>query len=169
MLNIISNVASISFIIIDIHTIVNLHIVSRIYGSYTRNYLLMRKQCLMYMLLLAASEHAEKNPLVIKFSKRCCRVVQTYCLGRAPTNFHVAERSHLFNNDLFFTSHAPVRSGCVHLSRDNLRWNKNLVLSNELIKVKLPPWKIWKADVSSVSPSSERIEELWVVVVYMRV
>ena len=46
---------------------------------------------------------------------------------------------------------------------------KNLVLSNELIKVKLPPLKIWKADVSSVSPSSERIEELWVVVVYMRV
>ena len=35
--------------------------------------------------------------------------------------------------------------------------NKNLVLSNELIKVKLPPWKIWKADVSSVSPSSERL------------
>ena len=45
----------------------------------------------------------------------------------------------------------------------------NLVLSNELIKVELPPWKIWKDDVSSVSPSSERIEELWVVVVYMTV
>jgi len=53
---------------------------------------LMRKQCLMFMLLLAASEHAEKNALKIKFSKRYCRVVQTYCLGRAPTNFHVAER-----------------------------------------------------------------------------
>ena len=38
--------------------------------------------------------------------------------------------------------------------------NKNLVLSNELIKVNLPPWKIWKADVSSVSPSSERIERI---------
>ena len=37
--------------------------------------------------------------------------------------------------------------------------NKNLVLSNELIKVELPPWKIYKADVSSVSPSSQRIEE----------
>ena len=35
---------------------------------------------------------------------------------------------------------------------------KNLVLSNELIKVKLPPWKIWKADVSSVSPSLERTQ-----------
>ena len=34
---------------------------------------------------------------------------------------------------------------------------ENLVLSNELIKVELPPWKIWKADVSSVSPSSERM------------
>ena len=30
-------------------------IVSCIYGSYTRRYILMRKQCLMFMLLLAAS------------------------------------------------------------------------------------------------------------------
>ena len=30
-------------------------IVTRIYGSYTRSYILMRKQCLMFMLLLAAS------------------------------------------------------------------------------------------------------------------
>ena len=45
------------------------------------------------------------------------------------------------------------------------RWqSENLVLSNELIKSRIPPWKIWKADASSVSPSSERIEELWVVV-----
>ena len=33
---------------------------------------------------------------------------------------------------------------------------ENWVLLNELIKVELPPWKNWKADVSSVSPSSER-------------
>ena len=52
----------------------------------------MRKQCIMFMLLLAASEHVEKNPLEVKFAKRYCRVVQTCCLGRAPTNFHVAER-----------------------------------------------------------------------------
>ena len=30
-------------------------IVIRIYGSYTRSYILMRKQCIMFMLLLAAS------------------------------------------------------------------------------------------------------------------
>ena len=55
-------------------------LVSRIYGrlflylmnsksdtTYTRTYLLMRKQCLMFMLLLAASECAEKKPLKIKF------------------------------------------------------------------------------------------------------
>ena len=52
----------------------------------------MRKQYLVFMLFVAASEHAEKKPLEIKFSKRYCRVVQNYCLGRAPTNFHVAER-----------------------------------------------------------------------------
>ena len=28
---------------------------------------------------------------------------------------------------------------------------ENLFLSNELIKVELPPWKIWKADGTSVS------------------
>ena len=44
-----------------------------------------------------------------------------------------------------------------HHEVPNSIYYKNLVLSNELIKVELPPWKIWKADVSSVSPLSERI------------
>ena len=43
------------------------------------------------------------------------------------------------------------------------RLKQKFILSNELIKVEWPPWKIWKADVSSVSPSSERIEELWLL------
>ena len=30
---------------------------------------------------------------------------------------------------------------------------ENLVVSNELIKVERPPWKIWKANDESVSPS----------------
>ena len=38
--------------------------------------------------------------------------------------------------------------------------HENLVLSNELIKVELPPLKIWRANVSGVGPSSVRIEEL---------
>ena len=33
--------------------------------------------------------------------------------------------------------------------------HENLLLSKELINVDLPPWKIWKADVSSLSPLSE--------------
>ena len=79
-------------------------LVSRIYGrlflylmnsksdtTYTRTYLLMRKQCLMFMLLLAASECAEKKPLKIKFRKDIVESYKTYCLGRAPTNFNVAE------------------------------------------------------------------------------
>ena len=74
MLNIISNATCISFIIIDMHTIVSLHIVSRIYGSYTRSHTLLRKQCLVFMLFLAASEHAEKNPLEVIFLKRYYRV-----------------------------------------------------------------------------------------------
>ena len=47
-----------------------------------------------------------------------------------------------------------------HPRRWEVTLNKNLVLSNELIKVELPPGKIKKADVSRVSPSSERME-LW--------
>ena len=43
---------------------------------------------------------------------------------------------------------------------------ENLVLSNVLIMVELT---IWKADVSSFSPSSQRIEELWVLLVFMGV
>ena len=39
---------------------------------------------------------------------------------------------------------------------------KNLVLSTELIMQIDHRTEILKADVSSVSPSSERIEELWV-------
>ena len=34
---------------------------------------------------------------------------------------------------------------------------QTLVLSNESMKVELPQWKIWKGNVSSVSPSLERI------------
>lgn len=37
-----------------------------------------------------------------------------------------------------------------------------------LLKIELTPWKIWKADISSVSPFSERIEELWVLLVFTR-
>ena len=46
--------------------------------------------------------------------------------------------------------------------------HENLVLSNEFIKVELPSSNTWKADVSSVSPSSERVEELWMLLAFMR-
>ena len=36
-----------------------------------------------------------------------------------------------------------------------MQFNEKLVLPTELIKVELPPWKIWKANVSNISPSSE--------------
>ena len=38
------------------------------------------------------------------------------------------------------------------------RWEKekNLVLSKRLIKVELPPWKIWKADVSNAILRSDK-------------
>ena len=89
-------------------------IVSRIYGrlflyltssksdaTYTRTYLLMRKQCLMFMLLLAASERAEKNPLKIKFRKD---IVESYkpIVWAEPRPISMLQNvSHLSNNHLF--------------------------------------------------------------------
>ena len=89
-------------------------IVSRIYGrlflylmnsksdaTYTRTYLLMRKQCLMFMLLLAASERAEKNPLKIKFRQD---IVESYkpIVWAEPRPISMLQNvSHLSNNHLF--------------------------------------------------------------------
>ena len=91
-------------------------IVSRIYGrlflyfmnsksdatyTCTRTYLLMRKQCLMFMLLLAASERAEKNPLKIKFRKD---IVESYkpIVRAEPRPISMLQNvSHLSNNHLF--------------------------------------------------------------------
>ena len=89
-------------------------LVSRIYGrlflylmnsksdtTYTRTYLLMRKQCLMFMLLLAASECAEKKPLKIKFRKD---VVESYkpIVWAEPRPISMLQNvSHLLNNHLF--------------------------------------------------------------------
>ena len=88
-------------------------IVSRIYG---RLFLYLMKQQIgrhlhkdssldektmprVYVIVSRIWAHWEKS-IENKISKRYCRVVQTYCLGRAPTNFHVAE-CHLSNNHLF--------------------------------------------------------------------
>ena len=89
-------------------------LVSRIYGrlflylmnsksdtTYTRTYLLMRKQCLMFMLLLAASECAEKKPLKIKFRKD---IVESYkpIVWAEPRPISMLQNvSHLLNNHLF--------------------------------------------------------------------
>ena len=93
---------------------VYVYIVSRIYGrlflypinsksdaTYTRTYLLMRKQCLMFMLLLAASERAEINPLKIKFRKD---IVESYkpIVWAEPRPISMLQNvSHLSNNHLF--------------------------------------------------------------------
>ena len=89
-------------------------IVSRIYGrlflylmnsksdaTYTRTYILTRKQCLMFMLLLAASERAEKNPLKIKFQKD---IVESYkpIVWAEPRPISMLQNvSHSSNNHLF--------------------------------------------------------------------
>ena len=89
-------------------------IVSQIYGrlflylmnsksdaTYTRTYHLMRKQCLMFMLLLAASECAEINRLKIKFRKD---IVESYkpIVWAEPRPISMLQNvSHLLNNHKF--------------------------------------------------------------------
>ena len=41
--------------------------------------------------------------------------------------------------------------------------NTKIWFINKVDNVNWPPYRDWKADVSSVSLSSERIDELWVV------
>ena len=62
----------------------------------------MRKQCLMFMLLLAASERAEKNPSKIKFRKD---IVESYkpVVWAEPRPISMLQNvSHLSNNHLFY-------------------------------------------------------------------
>ena len=76
-------------------------IVSRIYGSYTKSYIFDEKQCLLFMLLLAASERAEKNPLKIKLQKD---IVESYkpIVWTEPRLISMLQNvSHLSNNHLF--------------------------------------------------------------------
>jgi len=89
-------------------------IVSRIYGrlflyfinsksdaTYTRTYLLIRKQCLVFMLLLAASENAEKNPLEIKFRKDIIESNKPIVWVEPASISMLQNVSHLSNNHLF--------------------------------------------------------------------
>ena len=97
-------------------------IVSRIYG---RLFLYLMKQQIgrhlhkdssldektmprVYVIVSRIWAHWEKS-IENKISKRYCRVVQTYCLGRAPTNLHNV--SHLSNNHLFLPHMLPCGLG----------------------------------------------------------
>ena len=89
--------------------------------SYTRTYILMRKPCLMFMSLLAASERAEKNPLKIKFPEDIVESYKPIILFKpSPDQFPCCRMSVICQITSYFTSHALLRSGCVHLSHNNL-------------------------------------------------
>ena len=69
----------------------------------------------------------------------------------------ILEATVRFNPDYKSRSGAYMREATARVSKyvNVTVNNKNLILSNELIKVDLPPWKFKKADASRVSPSSE--------------
>ena len=89
-------------------------IVSRIYGrlllylvsnksdaTYTKTHLLMRKQCHMFMLFLAASERAEKNPFKIKFRKDIIESFKPIVWAEPRPISMLQKVSHLSNDHLF--------------------------------------------------------------------
>ena len=64
-------------------------------------YLLMRKQCLMFMLLLAASDRAEKYPLKIKFRIDIVESYKPIVWAEPRPIFMLQNVSHLSNHHLF--------------------------------------------------------------------
>ena len=71
-------------------------------ATYTRTYLLMRKQCFLFMLLLPACERAEKNILKIKIFRK--DIVESYkpVVWAEPRPISMLQNvSHLLNNHLF--------------------------------------------------------------------
>ena len=96
------------------------------------------------------SEHAHYLSYCIKESAP----VHEWCNGWLPD-----ERFSVFQVGTEPTT--SVTQGCIHLSYNN----ENLVLSKGLIKVELPPWKIWKADVSNVD-SLWRTANAWNLLIW---
>ena len=73
------------------------------------------------------------------------RMRNSYHQGKASSDVQHADRLNARWDVILFNREGSRHYGLRH---------DNLVLSKELIKVELPPWKIWKFEVSSVSPSS---------------
>ena len=74
---------------------------SKLDATYTRTNPLMRKQYLMFMLLLAASEHTEKNPFKIKFQKDIVESYKPIVWAEPRPISMLQSASHLSNNHLF--------------------------------------------------------------------
>ena len=56
-----------------------------------------------------------------------------------------------------------IKTGTPRFLGNRHHYHSNFWFINGVDNVNWPPYRDWKADVSSVSPSSERIDELWVV------
>ena len=97
---------------------------------------------------------AEKNPFLFSFPLNIILLL-ALCFTNS-SNLHLSIQS---DNNIIYTDYEvqgkkikreePWFSMNV-LGVNPMELNKTLVLSNKLIKVKLPLWKIWNADVSSI-------------------
>lgn len=97
---------------------------------------------------------AEKNPFLFSFSLDTIFLLTLRFTN--SSNLHLSIQS---DNNIIYTEYwvqgkkfkreEPWFSMNV-LGVNPMELNKTLVLSNKLIKVKLPLWKIWNADVSSI-------------------
>ena len=130
MLNIISCITGISYIIIEIHTIVSLHIVSRIYGQLHKElYLGEKTMPHVYVIVSRIWARWEKS-IGNEIFEKILSIRTNLLSGPSPDQSPCSRTSVICRITTYFTSYAPLRSGCVHLSRDNLRWNSCIHAAN---------------------------------------
>ena len=126
MLNIISSVTCISFIIIDIHTIVSLHTASRIYGSYTRIYLDEKTMPHVYVIVSRIWARWEKS-IGDKIFEKILSSRTNLLFGPSRNQFPCCRTSVIRRITTYFYLTCSF-AVWVHLTSDNLRWNSCIQL-----------------------------------------
>ena len=128
-MNIISSVTGISYIIIEIHTIVSLHIVSRIYGQLHKElYLDEKTMPHVYVIVSRIWARWEKS-IGNEIFEKILSIRTNLLFGPSPDQSPCSRTSVICRITTYFYLLCSW-SGCVHLSRDNLRWNSCIHAAN---------------------------------------
>ena len=127
MLNIISSVTGISYIIIEIHTIVSLHIVSRIYGQlHEELYLDEKTMPHVYVIVSRIWARWEKS-IGNKIFEKILSSRTNLLFARSRNQFPCCRTSVIRRVTTYFYLTCSF-AVWVHLTSDNLRWNSCIQL-----------------------------------------